>query len=178
LVSLWASAPFLHNNSVGDFTNDPSVAGRMRAFNDAIEKLLWPAKRKGKASIQVTTQPSFVRIPESFVPEILKPLCRNGILEIGPIPKSTPINLLANIEPDLDNLLRLIPAVNAALVGAAVTRGRLAPESSGDAMLKSLTPALLAASKCPDLVEDRGHEFGATLSDADKRALIEFLKTL
>ena len=29
----------------------------------------------------------------------------------------------------------------------------------------------------PDLVLDRGHLFGATLSDADKRALIEFVKT-
>ena len=38
--------------------------------------------------------------------------------------------------------------------------------------------ALMSASTCPDLVEDRGHEFGASLSDSDKRALIEFLKTL
>jgi hypothetical protein len=180
LVSLWASAPFLHNNSVGDFTGDPSVAGRMRAFNDAVEKLLWPARRRGKASVLITSQPSYIRIPQSFVPDILKPLCRNGVLEIGPIPKGTPINLLANIEPDVDNLLRLIPDVNAAL-GAAAARGTsagLAPESPRDAMLKTLTPTLLAVSKCPDLIEDRGHEFGATLSDRDKRALIEFLKTL
>jgi hypothetical protein len=180
LVSLWASAPFLHNNSVGEFTGDPSVAGRMRAFNDAAEKLLWPARRRGRASVMVTSQPSFLRIPESFVPDVLKPLCRNGVLEIGPIPEGVPINLLANVAPDLDNLLRLIPAVNAALVGAG-GRGSspgLAPESPRDAMLKRLTPTLLAASTCPDLIEDRGHEFGATLSDADKRALIEFLKTL
>jgi hypothetical protein len=36
----------------------------------------------------------------------------------------------------------------------------------------------MAASKCPDLIEDRGHLFGANLPEADKRALIEFLKTL
>jgi hypothetical protein len=36
----------------------------------------------------------------------------------------------------------------------------------------------MAASTCPDLIEDRGHVFGANLPDADKRALIEFLKTL
>jgi hypothetical protein len=29
----------------------------------------------------------------------------------------------------------------------------------------------------PDLLLDRGHSFGSTLSDADKRALIEFVKT-
>ena len=39
LVSLWSSAPFLHNNVLGKFTGDPSVAGRMEAFNDAVEKL-------------------------------------------------------------------------------------------------------------------------------------------
>ena len=39
-------------------------------------------------------------------------------------------------------------------------------------------------SKCPDFVVDRGHYFGTSafkeepgLSDDDKRALIEFLKT-
>jgi hypothetical protein len=28
------------------------------------------------------------------------------------------------------------------------------------------------------LIEDRGHYFGTELADADKRALIEYLKTL
>ena len=44
---------------------------------------------------------------------------------------------------------------------------------------------LLKASKCPDFVVNRGHYFGSDyfkdepgLSDGDKRALIEFLKTL
>ena len=46
------------------------------------------------------------------------------------------------------------------------------------ALLANLVPDLLAISKCPDFVEDRGHEFGADLSDTDKRSLIEFLKTL
>ena len=35
LVSVWASAPFLHNNALGIYTNDPSTAGRMKAFDDA-----------------------------------------------------------------------------------------------------------------------------------------------
>jgi len=29
----------------------------------------------------------------------------------------------------------------------------------------------------PDFIEDRGHTFGSDLSDADKHALIEFMKT-
>jgi hypothetical protein len=32
-------------------------------------------------------------------------------------------------------------------------------------------------SKCPDFIVNRGHLFGTTLPDDDKRALIEFLKT-
>src|SRR6516164_6939875 len=51
LVSVWSSAPFLHNNMLGKFTGDPSVAGRIDAFNDAVEKLLWPGKRLNKDSI-------------------------------------------------------------------------------------------------------------------------------
>ena len=168
LISMWTSAPYLHNNSVGDFTGDPSVAGRMRAFNDAIEKLLWPARRRGAASIWTTSEVSTIRLPEAVLPALLKPLAKNGFLEIGPIPKGTPINLLANVEPKLDTLLTLIPAVNATL----------AAESASDEAKRKLIIALMAASKCPDLIEDRGHLFGANLPDADKRALIEFLKTL
>ena len=44
-------------------------------------------------------------------------------------------------------------------------------------MQAELVEDLLKASKCPDLVEDRGHYYGTTLPDDDKRALIEFLKT-
>ena len=41
-----------------------------------------------------------------------------------------------------------------------------------------LVPELLAANKCPDFIEDKGHYFGDTLHDEDKLALIEFLKTM
>jgi hypothetical protein len=44
-------------------------------------------------------------------------------------------------------------------------------------LLIGLVPDLLKLSKCPDFVQDRGHEFGARLPDEDKRALIEFVKT-
>ena len=181
LISMWSSAPFLHNNVVGVFTGDPSVAGRMRAFDDAIEKLLWPGRRQGKGSIWTTTRESFIRIPAPLVPDALKPLSRNGVLEIGPIPKGTPINLLANVDPSLDSLLKLIPAVNAAVaavVAKDMASGTPAGTRSAGGIPPSLVRALMSASKCPDLVEDRGHEFGASLPDSDKRALIEFLKTL
>src|SRR3954470_22900295 len=56
LISLWSTAPFLLNNSVGRvlpagaqqpadaFNPPPSVAGRIQAFDRAIEEMLWPEK--------------------------------------------------------------------------------------------------------------------------------------
>ena len=52
LISLWATAPYLHNNSLGLYPQDPngvpdpSVAGRLRAFDDGVEKLFWIEKRR------------------------------------------------------------------------------------------------------------------------------------
>src|SRR5215470_16987893 len=68
LVSVWSSAPLLHNNMLGKFTGDPSVAGRMEAFNDAIEKLLWPEKRLGTNSIWRTTRPCNLQIQGAVIP--------------------------------------------------------------------------------------------------------------
>jgi hypothetical protein len=44
-------------------------------------------------------------------------------------------------------------------------------------LLNGLVPDLLKISKCPDFVRDRGHYFGTSLPDSDKRALIEYMKT-
>jgi hypothetical protein len=48
-----------------------------------------------------------------------------------------------------------------------------------------LVDPLIAVSKCPDYVVNRGHYFGTDyfkeepgLGEGDKRALIEFLKTM
>jgi hypothetical protein len=46
LISVWATAPFLHNNALGTFNNNPSVPHRLAAFDDAINRLLWPDKRQ------------------------------------------------------------------------------------------------------------------------------------
>lgn len=46
LISIWATAPFLHNNALGNFNNDPSVPGRLAAFEDATKRLLWPDRRE------------------------------------------------------------------------------------------------------------------------------------
>src|SRR5262249_35931742 len=49
LISLWATAPFLHNNALGVYTHDPSIDGRLHAFDDAIDKMLWKQKRETSA---------------------------------------------------------------------------------------------------------------------------------
>jgi hypothetical protein len=54
---------------------------------------------------------------------------------------------------------------------------RSATDEQARTVFSNLVDPLLAVSKCPDFIVNRGHLFGTTLPDADKRALIEFLKT-
>ena len=175
LVSLWSSAPFLHNNMLGNFTGDPSVAGRINAFNDAVEKLLWPEKRLNKASIWRTQNECALHLRKEFVPKPLQGLAdKDGYINIGPIPKGAPINLIANVEPDFGQLVVLQAKIAKALL--KIHTQNLSSEQATDELVKTV-PELLAANKCPDFVEDKGHYFGTDLPDNDKRALIEYLKT-
>jgi hypothetical protein len=81
LIAVWATAPLLHNNSLGTPTQDPSVEGRLRAFDDAMTKMFNPALRDGVKSIKRTSGDSWV--------------------QIGPlrerVPAGTPVDLLANV---------------------------------------------------------------------------------
>jgi len=175
LVSLWSSAPFLHNNMLGKFTGDPCVAGRVDVFNDAAEKLLWPEKRLNKASIWRTQNDCSLHLRKEFVPKSLQALAdKDGYINIGPIPKGAPINLIANTEPDFGQLVVLQAKIAKALL--RIHTMNLSSEQATDELIKAV-PELLAANKCPDFVEDKGHYFGTDLPDNDKRALIEYLKT-
>ena len=102
----------------------------------------------------------------------------DGYFRLGPVPEGTPVNLLANLDPDTDKnqLVDLCLKIKATL--ARVKAERLDSAAAKELMKKEIAPALFAASKCPDLIEDRGHLFGTKLADDDKRALIEYLKTL
>ena len=167
--------PFLHNNTLGKFTGDPSVAGRLDAYNDAAEKLLWPEKRLGKASIWRTQNECNLHLRKEFVPKPLQTLAgKDGYLKLGPIPKGTPINLVANLEPNFGDLPALQLKLSKALL--AIHAKNLSPEDARAELIKSV-PQLLAANKCPDFIEDEGHYFGTDLPDEDKRALIEYMKT-
>ena len=122
LISLWSTAPFLLNNSVGKFNPSPSVEARLDSFQDSIEKMLWPERRdkdtvlgdKVPGLIDRTTAKSFLRVPIGYVPDNLKSvlgftqrifpnLFGDGGIEIGPIPAGTPVGLLANLNPLADD---------------------------------------------------------------------------
>jgi hypothetical protein len=180
LIGIWATAPFLHNNALGIYTGDPTVAGRLKAFDDATEKLLWPEKRLGAASIARTTVNSYIEIPAAYLPAELLALSQDGFLRIGPIPAETPVDLIANADLDLSHQdkaadrIKLIAKVQADLLKIKLNS---LDSKAAQAAMSNLVPDLLKISKCPDFVLDRGHTFGANLSDQDKRALIEYMKT-
>jgi hypothetical protein len=225
LISIWSTAPFLLNNSVGPFDSDPSVASRVRVFDASVEQLLWPEKRvhdallgdKVPGTIDRTTQRSNMMIPLGFVPEAMQPLQgwmhrlmpsfvdQGGDVTLGPIPKNTPVGLLASVrlQAESDDLaareayLRDLGDFLLKLQFDLAT----APANATDEQLlgkfANLKGPLMALSKCPDLVVNRGHYFGTAefnrqeglsddeksfgrepeLSDDDRRALIAFMKT-
>ena len=89
------------------------------------------------------------------------------------IPKGTPVNLVANLDPDSAHKAVFIKAVGKLVKLKAMKLSR----DEAAAEFNQLIPDLLAANKCPDFIEDKGHYFGTDLPDTDKRALIEYLKT-
>ena len=205
LISAWSTAPFLLNNSVGDFYWTGSVDDRMKSFNSSIERMLWPEKRKGNKKystlsgkdvpgvIDVTTARSYLRVPKGFLPHFLQGLIgplghtsswlvgKEGI-EIGPIPKGTPVNLLSNMDLDQKHeVLGVLIKIKRDL--------KSLPKDPTDEQAREvfadLVDPLLEVSKCPDFVVNRGHYFGTDyfkeepgLNDNEKLALIEFLKTM
>jgi hypothetical protein len=219
LISLWSTAPFLLNNSVGkssepkqgkydyDYNPSPSVLKRMEYFDDAITQMLWPEQRdkdsalgeKGVGVIDRTTQTSYVRVSPGYVPDalqgwgewLLPSVFGEKGIEIGPIPKGTPVGLLANLmvrpeEKDLwgrishdHKLLHLVLDIKADLN----TLGPKPTDDNARRVFRPLAERLMELSKCPDYVVNRGHYFGTgydgepPLTDEDKKDLIEFLKT-
>ena len=205
LISVWSTAPFLLNNSLGPYEHDPSVPARMRVFQASIEQLLWPERRekdkllgdKVPGVIDRTTARSFIVLPAGYIPEPLRALRHvvprlfepDGGIRLGPIPGGIPVDLLANLQPLAEGeniathylrLARLLLRLKLDLLTM--------PDNATDEQLRqhfaNLAGPLLALNKCPDFVVNRGHYFGTSmqnaepaLSDDDKNALIAFLKT-
>jgi hypothetical protein len=212
LISVWSTAPFLLNNSVGKFNPSPSVEARMDSFQDSIEKMLWPEKRDKDAvlgdkipgMIDRTTERSYLEVEPGYLPDELKslngPLARlfpfawtdEGGVKIGPIPAGTPVNLIANLmirseEADFPDHVDHDRRVLDLIVKIKHDLASLPKDATDDdarKVLANLVTPLMELSKCPDYIVNRGHYFGTDafpeepgLSDPDKRALIEFLKT-
>ena len=243
LISLWSTAPFLLNNSVGRFDptdpNDkddlydpsPGVTERLAAFQNSIEQMLWPERRDRDpeigakmppskvsgmplpSAIARTTATSFLRVPKGYLPELAQKLIgpletlfpfllHDGEIEIGPIPSGTPVNLIANIDVLGDGLSGAAKLKHDADVAALLLDIKSAlkavPTSAPDRddqarkifLERDLVNKLMAFSKCPDYIVNRGHYFGTSyfqnpdgsqdepaLTDQQKLALIEFLKT-
>jgi hypothetical protein len=235
LVSLWSTAPFLLNNSVGKFYESPSVESRLQSFDNSIEQMLWPEKRVGAYGqysekygqkdieyvtasgkklhgvVDVTTERSYLRVPKGYVPDLLQAgfnagedvkwlvdalrlsnfVDKDGIA-IGPIPQGTPVQLIGNIDLDkredpIENLLHKAKVLKL-LAKLKLTLKLLPPNASDEQARAAFARSygdLLELNKCPDFVVNRGHYFGTDyfaeepgLSDADKKALIAFLKTM
>jgi len=212
LISVWSTAPLLLNNSLGDFNPEPSVEARMKSFNDSIEKLLWPEKRekdsvlgdKVPGVIDRTTQTSYLRVPAGYLPDSLQPmlgfwgrwfpwLLNYDGVEIGPIPRGTPVNLISNLNLVSESsdpaerlahdkkVLELLLKLKHDLEEVQKNGGS---DEEARKVFANVVDPLLELSKCPDFVVNRGHYFGTSyfkeepgLSDEDKRALIEFIKT-
>jgi hypothetical protein len=133
---------------------------------------------------------------EWFLPRLLN---ESG-LELGPIPGGTPVGLLANLmlRPEEMGLWGRIKH-DRELAGVVFDIKRklseLGPPPTNERemeaynkraqeVLEPLAKGLMGLSKCPDYIVNRGHYFGtgyfkeeSGLTDEDKRALIEFLKT-
>jgi hypothetical protein len=224
LISLWSSAPFLLNNTVGPFNQSPAVSARLQSFDASIRQLLWPETRPYDAELGATAEGvidrtstrSYLFIPRSFlagVPDLLAKQDRdalkllvdgNGDIRLGPIPKGMPINLLASLQPLAESrnpadIAAHYHAVVVALVQLKKALLSIGGQNLTDAQLRQtfagLRAPLMQLSKCPDFVVNRGHYFGTAqfnqgktpderswgnepaLTEADKRALIAFLKT-
>ena len=129
---------------------------------------------------------------------------KDGNFKIGPIPKGFPINLASNFQPRVDIPFgRRLPhdlAFTQLVFDAARSWPALDLNGDDAAMLSwgsKLRLPFRTLLKCPDFVVNRGHYFGTAefndtdklsdeekafgketpLSDDDKRALIEYVKT-
>lgn len=183
LVSLWSTAPFLLNNSVGHFEESPSVEARLRSFEDSIDQMLLRKPRQEDellgdripGMMQRTTERSYLKIAVGYLPDALQSLAKNsdlldekGNLVIGPIPKGTPVGLLTNINPlsesndpaqRLEHDKKLLELV-IKLADDLHKLGKNASDAEAKRVFSNVVDQMLDLSKCPDFIVNRGHYFG------------------
>ena len=136
LLSVWATAPFLHNNAVGELTYlkdggiDYTVAGRIRQFEMAYDELM----TSDNPNDAVHRPQKITRTTRDL--KLAPREDQQGPIKL-PVKKGTPVEYFTSSDPH--------------------------------------KPLFM---KCDDLVENKGHQFGVSLSKDDKLALREFLKLM
>ena len=151
----------------------------------------------GVGIIDRTDSESELWIPEGYIPRELRPLLglaerlqpylfRDGELVIGPIPSGYPVNLISNVDmlgPDEQSLSDRLERKKTLLRTLKRVKNDL--KNGRNAFTNPETvETFLSLSKCKDFVVNKGHYFGTALqteetalTDDDKRALIELIKT-
>ena len=162
LLSVWAFAPFMHNNAVGLESFDPSVEGRLASYEAAMTSLLNPTSR-GKKVSRTTSE---IRLTLGLVTLV--------------IPKGISVARISSFKHKefIDDLLNH----PGSLAQRVVAKEAFSHLGSGlqEITLNEERLKLLGSnySNCTDLYEDAGHAFGAELSATSKRDLTAFMETL
>ena len=158
--------------------------------------------RLGVGEIARTTEASWLKVPHGFLPDTLVALrgplnwllpggfTDKGDLQLGPIPKGTPVGFVGHLDP-LPQEAGVLADIGANVAGgehglaAAARPGcdaqgpRCATRSSRPWGANSTTSASVptTSSTADTISAPIASDRSRGLTDADKRALIEFLKT-
>jgi hypothetical protein len=187
LVSLWSTAPFLQNNTVGPFEWSPSVEARMRSFDQSIEQMLWPERRRkdelfgsetgpGVGVIDRITVDSYLEVPETYLSPPLRPLVRvarrffpfiggeGSSVRVGPFPKGMPIGLITNMDLLGEDLSPADREAHKQKLSRLIKRALRELKGNPDfgSALLGLAGDMFDVSKCKDLVVNKGHYFGTS----------------
>ena len=183
LLSVWAHAPFMHNNAIGPelcvatyaqkfpcVNVDTSVDGRLALYEASMHELLYPQVRLEKVAVTTEDIGLTLQVPFTGQPIPLP-------IQVS-LPKGTPVGLIASL--DIKSFVNhQINELRAQLAGKDPLAAATLFEAKVKELLatkESLVRALSAFSNCSDLIENKGHTFGAELSDHDKTALIQYMK--
>lgn len=159
---------------------------------------IFPAAGPGAGVIDRMTVDTYLDVPVKYVQPFLRPLLPlsralapsiggdRSAISIGPFPKGFPVGLVTNVDLLGENLAgadvkkhqkELLTLLDHALK-------QLKTQKEFPSVLNALYDDLLNVSKCKDFVVNKGHYFGTDyfteepgLSNTEKAALIEFLKT-
>jgi hypothetical protein len=226
LVSLWAHAPLMHNNSIGPelcgqpsnkanqfyrspyvdadkktlpagkapacWPYDPSVEGRYKLYVASMEELLNPSKRVPKLA-RFDQEVRIALGPRTWDGKEEKQILGFALV----LPAGTSVGgmasfqhkafvndlILAKVKPDvLDaKLVKQLGEKEGKQVAAELRTITQELAKDPEKLVETIRshPRLVEIySSCTADIENRGHPFGETLSDQDKKALIAFLATL